>query len=108
MQVTCARNNLAKKMFGCPLKLILEFLGVFTFFVINQNIYTQLCMNVKTHHHQIYYFKLDYIIFFTSKFVSNKCYLQKVAQQKSWNPFSFFWNPIMHKPYGAIGWCMGV
>jgi hypothetical protein len=50
-------------------------------------------MNVKTHHHQIYYFKLDYINFFTSKFVSNKCYSQKAAPQKSWNHFSFFWNP---------------
>ncbi len=70
-----------------------NFLGFFTFLVINQNIYTQLCMNVKTHHHQMYYFKLEYKNFVTSKFVSNKCYLQKITPQKSWNPFPFFLEP---------------
>ncbi len=29
MQVACEGNKHAKKMFGCPLKLILGFLGVF-------------------------------------------------------------------------------
>jgi hypothetical protein len=33
--------------------------------VINQNIHTQLCMNVKTHHHHMNYLKLDYSIFLT-------------------------------------------
>jgi hypothetical protein len=37
-----------KNMFGCPLKFIL---GFFVFLVINQNNHTQLCMNLKTHHH---------------------------------------------------------
>jgi hypothetical protein len=46
---------LPKNMFGCPLKLIL---GFFAFLVIN--IYTQLCMNVKTHHCHMNYLKLDY------------------------------------------------
>ncbi len=52
----CVRNNLAKKHVWCPLKLIL---GIFTFLVINQNIHTELCMNVKIHHCHMNYFKLD-------------------------------------------------
>jgi len=47
MWVTCARNNLARTPFGCPLKLILGFL---MFLALKQNIHTQLCMNVKSHH----------------------------------------------------------
>jgi len=47
-------------MFGSPLKFILRF---FMFLVINQNIHTQLCMNVKTHDHHMNYFKLNYSIF---------------------------------------------
>jgi hypothetical protein len=42
--------TLPKNMFGCPLKLILGFLGSSTFLALNQNIHTQLCMNVKNHH----------------------------------------------------------
>jgi hypothetical protein len=35
MHVTCAGNNLVKKnMFGCPLKLILGFYGIFCIFGI--------------------------------------------------------------------------
>jgi hypothetical protein len=52
---------LQKHMFGWPLKLIL---GFFTFLAINQNIHTQLCINVKTHHCHMNYFKLDYSSFF--------------------------------------------
>jgi len=62
-------------MFDYPLKLIL---GFFAFLAINQNIHTQLCMNVKTHHYHINY--LNWIIqIFSFKFVSSKCDLQKVA-----------------------------
>jgi hypothetical protein len=56
---------LQKNMFSCPLKLILEFLGFFAFLTINQNIHTQLCMNVKTHHRHMNYLKLNYSIFLT-------------------------------------------
>jgi hypothetical protein len=60
-----------KNMFGCPLKLILRF---FMFLTINQNINTQLCVNVKTHHHHMN--DLNWTIqFFSLNFVSNKCYL---------------------------------
>jgi hypothetical protein len=49
---------LLKNTFGYPLKLIL---GFYMFLAINQNIDTQLiCMNVKTHHHDMNYLKLDY------------------------------------------------
>ncbi len=51
-------------------------------------------MNVKIHHCHMNYLKLDYSIFFSFKFVSSKCYLQKVTPQKSWSPFSPFWNPM--------------
>jgi hypothetical protein len=47
---------LPKNMFSCPFKLIL---GFFVFLAINQNICTQLCMNMKTHHYHMSYLKLD-------------------------------------------------
>jgi hypothetical protein len=37
-------------MFGCPLKFIF---GISTFLAINQNIHTQLCMNVKILPHEL-------------------------------------------------------
>ncbi len=40
---------LLKNMFGCSLKLILGFCGNFAFLTLNQNIHTQLCMNVKNY-----------------------------------------------------------
>jgi hypothetical protein len=40
-------NFLSKNMFGCPLKFIL---GFSMFLALNQNIHTQLYMNVKNHH----------------------------------------------------------
>jgi hypothetical protein len=61
-----------ENMFGCPLKLGLEF---FTFLAINQNIDTQLiCMHVISHQCHMNYLKLDYSIF-SFKFVTSKCYL---------------------------------
>jgi hypothetical protein len=48
------------------------------FLVINQNIHTQLCLNMKIHHHHINDLKLDYLIFLIYIF-KNKYYLQKVA-----------------------------
>jgi hypothetical protein len=50
---------LPKNMFGCTLKLIF---GFFRFLTIN--IHTQLCMNVKTHHRNMNYLKLDYNMYF--------------------------------------------
>jgi hypothetical protein len=47
---------LPKNIFGCPLKLIL---GFFAFLAINKNIHIQLCMNMKTHHCHMNYFKLE-------------------------------------------------
>ncbi len=41
---------LPKNMFGCPLKLILGLSRIFSFLALNQNIHTQLYMNVKNHH----------------------------------------------------------
>jgi hypothetical protein len=35
---------------------------------------------------------------FLIKFVSSKCYMQKVALQKSSGPFFFFWNPTFNVP----------
>jgi hypothetical protein len=56
---------LPKNMFGCPLKLIL---GFFTILVINQNIHTQLCVNVKTHYCHMNYFKSMTNQFFSLNF----------------------------------------
>ncbi len=53
---------LSKNMFDYPLKLILGFLA---FLAINQNIDTQLCVNVKTHYHHMNDLKLDYSFFLT-------------------------------------------
>jgi hypothetical protein len=61
-----SRSKLPKIIFGCPLKLILgffEFFEFFAFLAMNENIHTQLCMNVKTHHYHMNYLKLDYLIF---------------------------------------------
>ncbi len=55
-------TTLPKNMFGYPLKLIL---GFNVFLVINQNIHTQLYMNVETHQGHMNYLKLDYSIFLT-------------------------------------------
>jgi hypothetical protein len=74
-------------MFDYPLQFILRISRNFgVFLAINKNIHTQLCMNVKTHHHHINYLKLDYSIF-SLKFVSSK-----VIPQKFCSPF-FSWNP---------------
>jgi hypothetical protein len=43
----CKKYIFPKTMFGCPLKLIL---GIFGLLALNQNMHTQLCMNVKNHH----------------------------------------------------------
>jgi hypothetical protein len=67
-------------MFSYPLKFILGFSRIFTFLTINQNIHTQLCMNVKIHHcHTLNWADQ----FFSFKFVSSTCHLQKVTPQKS-------------------------
>ncbi len=93
VQITCVKNNLAKKHVWLSIEIHFGiFWGFFAFLSINQNIRTQLCMNVKIHHYHMNYFKLEYLIF-SLKFISDKFYLQKVTPQKSWNPFSFFWNP---------------
>jgi hypothetical protein len=58
--VTCAGNNLAKKT--CLVvhwNSFWDFLGFSTFMAINQNIHTQLCMNVKSRHCHMNYLKLD-------------------------------------------------
>jgi hypothetical protein len=56
-------SKLPKIIFGCPLKFILGFFDFFAFLAMNENIHTQLCMNVKTHHYHMNYLKLDYLIF---------------------------------------------
>jgi hypothetical protein len=51
-------------MFGCRLKLInWDFLGFFMLLAINQNVDSQLCMDVKTRHLHINYLKLVFKIF---------------------------------------------
>jgi len=49
MQITCEGNNLAKKHVWLSIETHF-FLGFSTFLALNQNIHTQLCMNVKNHH----------------------------------------------------------
>jgi len=84
---------LRKNMFGSPLKFIL---GFSMFLIINQNIHTQLCMNVKTHHHHMNYLKLNYSIFLTWIF-SIKCLLLKFVSSV-WVLFPFLRTPTMTKP----------
>jgi len=76
---TCARNNIAKK----HVWLLIETykLGFSrTLLAINQNVDSQLCMDVKTHHLHMNYLKLDYL-FFLIKFVSNKMLFAKSTPQ---------------------------
>jgi hypothetical protein len=46
----CMKHSCQKNKFGCPLKLILGFSEIFCILTLNQNIHTQLCMNVKNHY----------------------------------------------------------
>ncbi len=69
---------LSKNMFNCPLKLIYGISRNFCIFYYKPKYCMQLCINVKTHHQHMNYLKLDYSIF-SLKFVSSKCYLQKVS-----------------------------
>jgi hypothetical protein len=61
MQVTYAKNIMQKNMFS-SFQPILTF---FVFFTCNQNIDTQLCTHVKSHHHHMKYVILDHLILFT-------------------------------------------
>jgi hypothetical protein len=71
--------NLAKKHVWLSIE---THFGFFYVLVINQNIDTQLCIHVKNHHCHIIISNWT-IRFFSLKFVPSKCYLQKVALQKS-------------------------
>jgi hypothetical protein len=70
---------LSKKHIWLSIETHLRF---FTFLVTNQEIDMQLCTHVKNHHHHMNYLKLT-IQFFSFKFISNKCYLQKVTLRKT-------------------------
>jgi cytochrome b561 len=61
----CRKKSYQKTCLVVHWNSFLEFLGIFAFLVINQNIHTQLCMNVKRHHHHMNYLTLDYSVFFT-------------------------------------------
>jgi hypothetical protein len=61
----CKNKSCQKTCLFVHLNFFLEFLGIFAFMTLNQNIRTQLRMNVKTHHHHMNNFKLDYSIFLT-------------------------------------------
>jgi hypothetical protein len=72
----CKKKSCQKTCLVVHWNFFLEFLGIFVFLVINKNIHTKLCMNVKTHHCHMNY--LNWTIQYLSlKFVSSKCYLQK-------------------------------
>ncbi len=89
MQVTCGGNNVTKKHVWLSIETCLGLYGIFfVFFAINQNIDTYLCIHVKNHRYHKNNLKLNYSKF-SFKFVSNKCYLQKVAQSIG-VCFSFF------------------
>jgi hypothetical protein len=53
MQITCVRNNHAKKIIK-PMLAFLEFL------LVNQDIHAQLCTHVKNQHHYMNYLIFDY------------------------------------------------
>jgi hypothetical protein len=89
---------LPKNMFGCQLKLInWDFLGFFTLLAVNQNVDSQLCMDVKTHHLHMNYLKLDYLIFFI-KFVSNKMLFAKSNPTNVLKSSFFLGTLTMNKP----------
>ncbi len=61
----CKKKSYQKTCLVDHSNSFLEFLGIYAFLVINQNIHTQFCMNVNIHHHHMNYFKLDQSIFLT-------------------------------------------
>jgi len=69
----CKEKSCQKTCLVVHWNSFLEFLKKITFLVVNQNIHTQLHLNVKTHHQHMNYFKLENSIF--SLNVSSKCNL---------------------------------
>jgi hypothetical protein len=64
MQATCVGNNITKKMFGCPLKLILGFFGILYVFNIKPNYsYTTMyeCEKSSLTHELSYMFSLKVV-----------------------------------------------
>ncbi len=49
----CKKKSCQKTCLVVHWNSFLKFLGISAFLPINQNIHTQLCMNVKTHHHHM-------------------------------------------------------
>jgi hypothetical protein len=69
----CKEKSCQKTCLVVHWNSFLEFLKKITFLVANQNIHTQLHLNVKTHHQHMNYFKLENSIFSVN--VSSKCNL---------------------------------
>jgi hypothetical protein len=82
-------------MLGYPLKIILGFLA---FLMIIQNIGTQLCVNLKTHHHDMNNLKLDYSIFFHLNLFEINVICKKQPHKSPKYVFPFFGTQIVNKP----------
>jgi hypothetical protein len=96
--------NMPKNMFGCPLKFILGFFGIFYIYDINlKDSYTITydCEKSPFTHELSYIelFNFSHLILFHVNVISKK-YFKKIL--KSF--FSFFGTPTMHGPYNNL--CM--
>jgi hypothetical protein len=72
--------------------------NLFAILTINQNIHTQLNMNVKTHHYHMNYLKSKTNQNFSLNFVSSKYYLLKINSQKLRVILAFFNTLIVNGP----------
>jgi hypothetical protein len=84
---------LPKKMFGCPLKFILGLFRSFYIYGYKPKYFYTIMYECENSPFSYELFKIGLFIFSHLIFVSSKCYLQKVAPQKSWNIFSLFLEP---------------
>jgi len=89
----CKKKSCQKTCLVVHWNSFLNFLRIYVFRAINQNIHTQLCMNVKTHHHHMNYFKLDYLNLFQVNVICKKW-----PHKSPWILSPFFGTLIVNKP----------
>ncbi len=86
----CKKRSCQKTCLVVHWNSFLEFLGIFSYKPKYSYKIMYECENSSPPHEIS---QIGLLTFFSLNFVSSKCYLQKVAPQKSLNPFSFFGNP---------------
>jgi hypothetical protein len=73
----CKKKSCQKTCLVVHWNSFLQYLRIFSFLVINKNIHTQLCINVKTHHHHMNYltfglFNFSYLNLFQVNVICKK------------------------------------